>query len=231
MLAEVEFSTCSARSTGSWLRSIRLSNQQDPEALTWKEANVLVMAEEDSSAGGGLVELCVHPSVRSIDASQSRLRLPGYDNKRGNKGLEGLAYDDGREVFYAVQEGEPQRVMAISARNGTQRDLPGFAPSDLPNLLQLDDLSGLYFANVTQELFFVSHQSRAVVKTSLSGQVLQRLQLKRPPKASEYSPEGIAFTPNGETMFIIAEPDWISIYQADGCTQAADERALRDDNR
>ena len=123
----------------------------------------------------------------------------------GNKGLEGIAYNAARNVFYVVTEGSGSKGKHIFEvdRRGRHRKL--FDAKD--KLDDLKDLSGLYFHQPTQRLWIASDESRRILEVSLSGKVHSKVSLSDVRQA-----EGVTFV-DDRYLIVVSEPDKLYAYK------------------
>eukprot|EP01026_Neomeris_dumetosa_P035956 TRINITY_DN2892_c1_g1_i1.p2 TRINITY_DN2892_c1_g1~~TRINITY_DN2892_c1_g1_i1.p2 ORF type:complete len:301 (-),score=34.39 TRINITY_DN2892_c1_g1_i1:126-905(-) len=178
--------------------SISITGFDDPEGITWVPPNQIAIAEE--SFGGRISIVDYDISEQNIVNSNPQvLRV----NNNRNTGLEGVAYDERRDVFYMVVENDPRWVIEVAADGQSYKFL--FAVRT-----PLKDLSGIYFAQQTQNLYIISQESQMVARYSRLGSLLEL----RPLEADR--PEGIAFSDDGSAMYIISEPNMLLIYAAEG---------------
>lgn len=167
-------------------------------------------------------------SIIKINSETSTITFAGsinYDLDLGtsaNVGLEGIAYDSGRDVFYAVKEKTPMAVYQINVSSGTPVVTSLF---DAPTIFigVATDLSDLYYDNNTDNLFILSDESKKLMQVTLDGTIVDTLSV-----SSLAQPEGVTFDTTGETLWIMSEPDSWSTYNAQNFTASCTFTGLAD---
>ncbi|CAD7700874.1 unnamed protein product [Ostreobium quekettii] len=185
---------------GQMLRKLSWDGFKDPEGLAWMVGYQMAVLEEPTK--GGVTVVNVAPGVVNVEERRTKVDL----DVPSHTGLEGITYNDKEEVYYVVQEKDPKRIVEVQL-NGTYREL-----FTLENI-GVGDLSGVHYASQINKLFVLSQEDKSVMKVTMKGKVVQQRDI-----AGE-RPEGIAFTPDGQRMFIVSEPRSMSIYSTNGCDE------------
>ena len=145
-----------------------------------------------------------------------------YDLDLGNlanSGLEGITYDQRRDLFYAIREGagtlmEVYRIdLSASPKTSTLFNATLAFESGLQSTT-LTDLSDLYYDNNTDTLFILSHESQAIANVYLNGTIINNLSISH-----MVQPEGLTFDSDGSYLYVIGEPSYFSTFYID--TQTA----------
>ena len=140
-----------------------------------------------------------------------------------NKGLEGVAYDPVKRVFYAVQEKGTRRVIAVQrAKEGTTdtvkanyttvlnfEDLPPATGvygelhdmSDIAGLSWLDDGNWLVLSQELEKVAVVDAAAPHAVQSNLG--------------VGGTQPEGVVWDADRQVLFVIGEPNELAIFATD----------------
>ena len=184
---------------GKKKRDIKLDGFLDPEGIVWMKDRKFAVVEEGR---GTICVFDIEPGTSEINRdSVGRFEV---ERTMGNKGLEGIAYDDHSEVFYVIKEKHPRKIYRVTAEGKITNPWDAEKHS-----FGLSDISDIYFDAVTGHLLILSHESRRVVECTVNGKEISRLKINMP------KPEGI--TMDGESaIYICGEPDDLRKYAADG---------------
>lgn len=172
---------------GTYISRMNLSGFDDPEALTYVGNGQFVIGQERvqnvqqfTYAAGGTVSIgSPVPLWRTSDPEVPGANNPAGLHSVGNVGLEGISYDRQDGGFVYVKEKTPMRlrVAAIDFGAGTA-SITDLATPTWPGLLDLSDvatLSGvtsLAGTSSAQNLLVLSQESRVLLETTRTGQVL-----------------------------------------------------------
>jgi len=163
--------------------------------VTEERRGNLVVIELPNRLGTGLV---LRHTIQYSEGTVISARFPGF--VEGNSGIEGVTYNAAAGCFYTVNEKNPRRVLQI---DGTTHDITDlFSPENM----DASDLAGLAYSPMLDQLVFISHQSKRILRTTLSGTVLDWM-----PVAGSQA-EGIALYPDLSCFLAISEPNEIYKY-------------------
>lgn len=195
---------------GELLRSIPVAGVHDMEGLTHVFGDWYVIAEERTQR---LLLVSISDATRSLDVSAAPSLVIGLD-KPGNKGFEGLSWDDEGKRLLVVRERDPLRVLAVT---GFVDALPG-EPLDLniteiksdnsPRLF-MSDLSSLTMHNGSGHILLLSDESHMVVEYDSEGQPLSLLGLWKGMsglRETVIQAEGLAVD-DRERIYVVSEPN------------------------
>jgi len=102
-----------------------------------------------------------------------RLTVSPHFETAHNKGLEGISYNPTLDVFYAVQEKNPMRVLSVDGKTGAATEL--FNDADLMLKEQgLTDLASCHFDAAHNSLFMLSQETRTLVRYALTGELIDK---------------------------------------------------------
>lgn len=191
-------------------RYIQLDGFEDTEDLVWLNDNRFAIIEERRQ---NLVLINL-PTSFSYGANQ--IQTVSYKNatvynidptyNSGNVGLEGVAYDATKRIFFVVKEKTPSAIYRVTEPT---YGLPKVTtPFDLNvNNFGCTDFSGVYFNSQSQHLLLLSDEGKAVIEITQDGTEVSRLSL-----TGLAQPEGICMGPDG-TLYIDSEPNTLYFYK------------------
>lgn len=177
---------------GKFKKALSCRGFWDPEAITWMYGNTFGVAEENAFGTISVIDV----SGKSVSRNGPSLKMP----RTGGRGIEGMAYNRDKNVFYVTLEQSPQALFEVE-RNGDYKYLMNLEH------LGLGDISDMHYEARDDMFYFLSQESRKVVKMSAKGKKLQEI------KIVGLRPEGLSFTTDGRTMFVVSEPDELAIYR------------------
>jgi uncharacterized protein YjiK len=195
---------------GLLLRSIRVPGADDMEGLTHVTGDRYVIAEERKRRLS-LVTITDATQSVNIDSAPSLVIAFG---ESGNKGLEGLFWDDQGQRLLVVRERDPLRVMAVTgfveavAGEPIAINITEIKSADFPGLF-MRDLSSLSMHAGSGHLLLLSDQSHMVVEYDLEGQPLSLLGLWKGMsglRKTVKQAEGLAVD-NRERIYVVSEPN------------------------
>lgn len=170
-----------------FMRAIFLDGIGDSEEIVFlrrKRVNgsvypEIAIAEESGKISILLVTEQNRYDVRR-DAQQFQLVLDG-DRFRGNKGIEGLAYDRRNRVFYAAKERDPIQIFKFERpAKAAGRSIE---PQEILKATSLedhiDDVSGLHFNPRTGRLLILSHESHRLLDVRTTGEIVSTVVLPK----------------------------------------------------
>ncbi|MBV1861401.1 MAG: SdiA-regulated domain-containing protein [Nannocystaceae bacterium] len=197
------------------IRSITLGgiNGNDTEGLTYLGGGEVAVAFE---GGYGVYIADVPDGDASISVPVKQTLTLAPPPPVGNNGLEGITYDPGAEVFYAVGEGQdaaaPRRFFRFARPTVTDEDLdwndaaltveePFIADEALPGSGASLDLAGIAFDARDGNVLIISHTGTRVIQLDPSGDgtILGELML------SPNQWEGVSLVGPNNDLVLIAE--------------------------
>ncbi|GMH72655.1 hypothetical protein TL16_g05972 [Triparma laevis f. inornata] len=112
-------------------------------------------------------------------------------------------------VFYAVQEKHPMRVLVLTIDSNTQKAHASelFDAEAILAPAGMEDLAGVHYDVNTKNLLILSEDSRKVVRTNLTGEILDVFDV---PEGIQL--EGIAANSDMSQLYFVGEPAEIFIY-------------------
>ena len=113
-------------------------------------------------------------------------------NAPGNTGLEGLCYNNALNEFYMLKEKSEGLLIKYSIETGDKTDIA------------LDfafDYSGIYFNNITNNLWIVSDESKTLTKCDLDGNLIESFSI---PISGM---EGIVVNDDETEAYIVSDPN------------------------
>ena len=193
--------------SGRCLREISLIGFDDTEGLVHLGGKMFAIAEEGENRIN-IVEICDNTTTLNRTEVINSLQL--HMKKPGNKGFEGLAYDEVKQRIYLVNENRPKQLIAIDGLvNKFKKIRITIDLKLLPRYLFVDDLSGLHFDTKTRHLLYLSEESNIVAEGSLDGEIISYMELKKGYtglKDDVHQAEGITMDDDGN-IYIVSEPN------------------------
>jgi len=181
---------------GTPIRTIVLKGYEDVEGIAYVNSSGnshrFAIVEERKAI---LSHIVIDDATISLNKSQGK----SYDLGLGfldNLGIEGVAYDKNREVYYIVKEKSNKKVYKVNLSTGAAVTTLLFDAESLPIL----DLSDLYYDENTDTLFLLSHESKSILNVGLSGNVISSLNVNLT------QAEGVTFDTSGKNLYVIGEP-------------------------
>ena len=217
----------SATAAPTLTRIIDLEGWEDTEGMTALvppsgsfTGNLTLAVTEERRLDIVLMELpplpaaSAQPLHQTNRRSDNRVILPfgpplGPPTHSPNKGAEGVAYDPFEHVLYIVIEKWPMRVLKLDIASGNVT-VPFDAQAVLGGLVT--DLAGICFEPRHRHLILLSQESSALVQMTTSGRVLAP-----PVPVAGTQPEGVALSPDGNTLYVISEPNELFEYRCLTC--------------
>ena len=195
---------------GELLRQIRVEGVIDMEGLTHVEGDLYVIAEERTQK---LILARISADTQRIDLTHAPSLMIGLD-QTGNKGFEGLSWDEPGHRLLVVKERDPLRLLAIEGFVDARPDTPlnvritEIKPAASPRLF-MSDLSSLTMHDDTGHILLLSDESYMVVEYDPEGNPLSLLGLWRGMsglKASVPQAEGLAID-DQRRVYVVSEPN------------------------
>lgn len=195
---------------GEVLRRIPVQGATDMEGVTHVSDDLYVIAEERAQQ---LLLVRITDSTQNLDLGPAPSLTIGLDQP-GNKGFEGVSWDNENQRLLVVRERDPLRVLAIT---GFVEAVPG-APfeiqiteikSDSSPQLFMRDLSSLTKHSASGHLLLLSDESHMVVEYDAAGRPLSLLGLWRGMNGLRETitqAEGLAVDDLGR-IYVVSEPN------------------------
>ncbi|KAG2493326.1 hypothetical protein HYH03_008461 [Edaphochlamys debaryana] len=210
--------------SGRMLRKLGMGWLKDPEDVVYVSKDLLAVSEENEDGGIRLIDVSPGGGGRQV------AYIPAKNPRWGGAGNEGLTLDRTTGTYYVAQEKGPKRIVAIkphpaaanAAKGATNGGASGGASggADWWEVIDGDraypdvgDLAAITYVPQLGQMFVLSQESNRVIRSTMDGRVLQELPIKG------HRPEGMDFTPDGRTMFIVSEPNELAIYRVGGCLE------------
>lgn len=195
---------------GQLLRKVRINGVQDMEGLTYVAGNRFVIAEERTQR---LIEIEVADDAVELDVAGAPSLTIGLD-LNGNKGFEGLSWDQRLQRLLVVKERDPLRVLAVSGFIGASPGSPiavrieELKSPDSPWLF-VRDLSSLSLHDETGHLLLLSDESNMLVEYDEDSHPRSLLGLWRGMHGLEHTvpqAEGLAMDEQ-QRLYLVSEPN------------------------
>lgn len=195
---------------GRLLRKVRINGVQDMEGLTYVAGNRFVIAEERTQR---LIEIEVADDAVELDVAGAPSLTIGLD-LNGNKGFEGLSWDQRLQRLLVVKERDPLRVLAVSGFIGAPPGSPiavrieELKSPDSPWLF-MRDLSSLSLHDETGHLLLLSDESNMLVEYDEDSHPRSLLGLWRGMHGLEHTvpqAEGLAMDEQ-QRLYLVSEPN------------------------
>ena len=195
---------------GGYKRTIPLTGFGDPEGICHVRDDTYAIVEESHSGSNVLSLATITNGTAAIDKGDTESYEVGGVPIVNNKGLEGVAYDAARDVFYSVKESNPVAIYRIALTNGGAHATELFPPPAGCN-----DLAGVCYDPVAEHLYLLSHEpslstSPIIRQTTLDGTVLSTRAVADPEPS--YQPEGITMSSDRSTVYVVCESDELIRY-------------------
>lgn len=195
---------------GELLRKVRVNGVEDMEGLTHVAGNRYVVAEERTQR---LLVLDVPQDAQEIDVTGVPSLTIGLE-LNGNKGFEGLSWDDRKKRLLVVKERDPMRVLSVTGFVDARGDEPmavQIQELESPSSQQLFmyDLSSLGMHDETGHLLLLSDESHMVVEYDETGEPLSLLGLWRGMSGLQHTvpqAEGLAMDEQ-QRLYLVSEPN------------------------
>ena len=224
---------------GKYQRTIRGEGFDDIEGVTYLGNDKFALIEERRAEISIVTIDATTTSVnKSEDAQVIRPRLQSdatsLNPDGGNAGLEGIAYDTGRNVLYVVKEKKGRRLyeVRIDGRPGAATRLK---EPEKALKAELKDFSGLHFDNASKDFFVISHESNRIARVGRSGPIKGVLPVDgRQMEGVTMSPDGADLVAVGEarqfTHFRLPQPDQTAAPEATPDTAVSPDKPAAPDS-
>lgn len=200
---------------GRVLRRVALTGFGDPEAVEYVGRDSYVITDERQQR---LIRVRLTDDTPFLDAKDAEQLTLGI-GLNGNKGFEGLAWDQqGKRLFVAKERdpmliyevhgfphGNPQQPYAVHVVQDRKRD----------SRLFVRDLSSLQFDERSGHLLALSDESKLVLELDVQGRPVGSLSLRKGfqgLKQSVPQAEGIAMDGDG-TLYLVSEPNLFYVFR------------------
>lgn len=187
---------------GDLIRTVPLDFMKDAETIEHIEGNTFILADEKDYAIYA-VELNDDSKVTVL----KKLKLSLQDSPT-NSGFEGLAYSPNDQALYFFKEKDPIAIYKVKGFLGVG-NLHIIDDKLLHSNLTTKDVSAADFYAAGGTLLIASHESKVVKEISLSGEVIDRMYLRKGwhgLKEDIKQAEGIALDDKGD-LYIVGEPN------------------------
>jgi uncharacterized protein YjiK len=200
-----------------------LEGFHDVEAVSWIDADLLLLAEERR---GTQVLVEIPATIGPIPRAQARV-LAFHAPSDENDGFEGSAYDVAGDTLFVVKERNPKRLLEYPQLRATlaRGELP--TPIDRSGWLFpqvfAHDLSSIDFDPKSGHLLLLSDKSKRLFELGQQGALISFRSLTRRDHAIGIDipqAEGVALDAAG-TLYIVSEPNLF--YRFDRTERAVDE--------
>ncbi|WP_299220262.1 SdiA-regulated domain-containing protein [uncultured Aquimarina sp.] len=187
------------------VRTISMSGFGDSEDIVYLGNNEFAIVNEASKFYIGTIG----SGTTSISAND--FQEITFDSPAGNVGPEGIAYDAVNEIFYIVKEKTPRKIYKINRPTNTGNitvtpEIPFDAETTFGGGI-MNDLSAIYFDDLTNRLWILSHQSHNIVDVGTDGTIYGKLAL-----ADGSQHEGLTLDGNG-SLYVTSEANSYRVYE------------------
>ncbi len=188
---------------GSYLRTITMTGFIDTEGIDWMSGTSYAVTQERDPYD--IIIITIDSETTSIAKSSGTVITPTMI-VTSNLGMEGISYDSDNDWFYVVTEKHADgsnggRVFKVEM-DGTTTEFTTLAT----NLLAAGykDLGDLSYDRVSGHLFLLSEESNIIIEAETDGTIVTT----RAVDVGIFGqPEGLDFSPDGNSMFIAGEAD------------------------
>ncbi len=189
------------------LRTIKLSGFKDTEAIVYLRDNFFAIADELKKV---IYILEITKDTNKINIKDSYRKIKIDLDTFKNLGFEGLAYNSKKDELYIVNEKLPLQIIRIT---GWFEKSENMSISFDDKLIKLDnfsdDFSGLHFDLKSNNLLFLSEESKLISEVNLNGEHISFIDLEKGfmnLKSDIPQAEGITMDEKG-TLYIVSEPN------------------------
>lgn len=140
------------------------------------------------------IYICEEGKGDLIQLNSNGIVKSTYDvlNNPGNSGLEGITYNPNLKEFYMLKEMSEGLLIKYSTINQTNTQI---------KLSFAHDYSGIYYNNMSNNLWIVSDESKTLTKCTLNGVKIMSYQL---PISGV---EGIVVNDNETVAYVVSDPN------------------------
>jgi len=200
---------------GRILRRVPLTGFGDPEAVEYVGRDSYVITDERQQR---LIRVRLTDDTPFLDAKDAEQLTLGI-GLNGNKGFEGLAFDQQGKRLFVAKERDPMLIYEV---HGFPHDNPEqpYAVHVVQDRkrdarLFVRDLSSLQFDERSGHLLALSDESKLVLELDVKGRPLASLALRKGfhgLKESVPQAEGIAMDGEG-TLYLVSEPNLFYVFK------------------
>ncbi|MGE8407049.1 MAG: SdiA-regulated domain-containing protein [Pseudomonas sp.] len=200
---------------GRILRRVPLTGFGDPEAVEYVGRDSYVITDEREQR---LIRVRLTEDTPFLDAKDAEQLTLGI-GLNGNKGFEGLAYDQSGKRLFVAKERDPMLIYEV---HGFPHDNPEqpYAVHVVQNpkrdsKLFVRDLSSLQFDERSGHLLALSDESQLVLELDVQGKPLASMSLRKGFQGLSQSvpqAEGIAMDDAG-TLYLVSEPNLFYVFK------------------
>lgn len=199
---------------GRILRRVPLTGFGDPEAVEYVGRDSYVITDEREQR---LIRVRLTADTPFLDAKDAEQLTLGI-GLNGNKGFEGLAYDQKGKRLFVAKERDPMLIYEV---HGFPHDNPEqpyavhvVQDRKRDSKLFVRDLSSLQFDERSGHLLALSDESQLVLELDVTGKPLASLSLRKGFQGLSQSvpqAEGIAMDDAG-TLYLVSEPNLFYVF-------------------
>ncbi|MFD2640704.1 SdiA-regulated domain-containing protein [Pseudomonas japonica] len=200
---------------GRILRRVPLTGFGDPEAVEYVGRDSYVITDEREQR---LIRVRLTDDTPFLDAKDAEQLTLGI-GLNGNKGFEGLAFDQQGKRLFVAKERDPMLIYEV---HGFPHDNPEqpyavhvVQDRKRDSRLFVRDLSSLQFDERSGHLLALSDESKLVLELDVKGRPLASMSLRKgfqDLKQSVPQAEGIAMDDAG-TLYLVSEPNLFYVFK------------------
>ncbi|MDU9391154.1 SdiA-regulated domain-containing protein [Pseudomonas japonica] len=200
---------------GRILRRVPLTGFGDPEAVEYVGRDSYVITDEREQR---LIRVRLTDDTPFLDAKDAEQLTLGI-GLNGNKGFEGLAFDQQGKRLFVAKERDPMLIYEV---HGFPHDNPEqpyavhvVQDRKRDSRLFVRDLSSLQFDERSGHLLALSDESKLVLELDVKGRPLASMSLRKGFQGLEQSvpqAEGIAMDDAG-TLYLVSEPNLFYVFR------------------
>lgn len=196
---------------GNLLRTITNSNFVDTEGLCWMYGDTFAIAEENPN--NRLTVVTIAPGQTTLNRNNHLSTSFSSGFAYANLGIEGVAYDPVRDLLYFITEKSSlgtnnTGVWSLNVMNPSTGAVSVLFSLIAPLAGLATDVADIHYDSDSNQFYLLSEESDRIVRLSYTGTVLESLAI-----AGMNQPEGLSFTPDMRTMFVVGEVREYARYQ------------------
>ena len=200
---------------GRILRRVPLTGFGDPEAVEYVGRDSYVITDERQQR---LIRVHLTDDTPFLDAKDAEQLTLGI-GLNGNKGFEGLAFDQQGKRLFVAKERDPMLIYEVHGfpHDNPQQPYAVHVVQDRKRDARLfvRDLSSLQFDERSGHLLALSDESKLVLELDVKGRPLASLSLRKGFHGLSQSvpqAEGIAMDGEG-TLYLVSEPNLFYVFK------------------
>ena len=188
---------------GDWVRTVNMNGFIDTEGIDWMYGNTFAVTQERSPYD--IITFPLDQSTTTLAKSEGTVITPNFTCTT-NLCMEGISYDVANDWFYVVSEkqaagGSGGRVFKVEMDGtATEYTTLGTALSDAG----YTDLADIAYDPVSTNFFLLSEENNTIIEATTTGTIINTFAVDT---GIFTQPEGLDFTPDGDSMFIVGEAD------------------------